>query len=331
MMIKKLLNKNFIIGIIILIMVICGATGYYVYAKYYPSTKDAYIKAYIVDIAPEIAGRVNGVYVKTNDWVKKGTLLFSIDPSPFELEVERCKATLSWTEQKVHLAEQEIKVSKTLVKQAKAKFTFAEQTYKRMTKLNKYKIVTDQNEDKFVREFKIASSKMNSALLELHEDEQRYKIAKAAVLESQAKLNQAQLNLSYTKIYTSANGYVSDCYLAAGEYVDIGQKVFAFIDTDIWWVQANFKETDLGRIRPGQKAEVTIDIYEKTISGTVMSVSFGSGVTYSLLPPENATGNWVKVVQRFPVRILIKDDSEKHPLRVGASTKVRIDTTTKLP
>ena len=326
MKLKKLFNKNFIIGIIVLVIVICGAIGYYVYSNYYPSTNDAYIKAYIVNIAPQVGGRVNGVYVKTNEYVKKGKLLFSIDPRPYELVAKKSKASLSWAEKKVKLAEEEIKVSKTLLKQAKTKFTFAEQTYKRMTPLNKDKIVTDQQEDKIVQEFKIANSRMNSALLGLHEDEQRYKIAEAAVLEAKAELDQAQLNVSYTKVYAPANGYVSDCYLAVGEYINIGQQAFAFIDTEIWWVQANFKETDLGRIKAGQNAEVTIDIYDRTIKGTVMSVSFGSGVTYSLLPPENATGNWVKVVQRFPVRILIKDDNKEYPLRVGASVNVKVDT-----
>ena len=320
-------NKNFIIGLCILILVIAGAVGYYEYAKYYPSTEDAYIKAYIVNIAPQVGGRVNNVYVKTNEWVKKDTLLFSIDPQPFELIVKKSEAALSWAQKKVELAEQEIKVAKTLVKQAKAKFTFAEQTYNRMTKLNKDEIVTDQQEDKIIQEFKVANSKMNSALLALHENEQKYKIAEAAVLESQAALDQAELNLSYTKVYAPANGYVSDCYLASGEYVNIGQQVFAFIDTDLWWVQANFKETDLARIKSGQRADVLIDIYDKKIKGTVMSISYGSGVTYSLLPPENATGNWVKVVQRFPVRILVEDNNKKYPLRVGASVTVKVDTT----
>jgi len=329
MKIKKLFSKNLIIGIIILIIVIVGAIGYYIYADYYPSTNDAYIKAYIVNIAPQVYGKVDGVNVKTNEYVKKGTLLFSLDPRPFELIVEKNKANLSWNKKKVYLSEQEIKVSKSLLRQAQAKFIFAEQTYKRMSKLNKDNIVTDQHEDKVVQELKVTADKLKSALLGLHENEQRLKIAEAAVLESQAAMNLAKLNLSYTKVYAPANGYVSDCYLAVGEYANVGQQVFGFIDTDLWWIQANFKETDLGRIKQGQKAEVTIDMYNRTIKGTVMSVSFGSGVTYSLLPPENATGNWVKVVQRFPVRVLVKDNDTNYPLRVGASVNVKIDTTTK--
>ena len=329
MKIKKLLSKRFIIGICILIVVIAGAIGYYEYAKYYPSTDDSYIKAYIVNIAPQVYGRVDGVYVETNEWIKKGTLLFSIDPRPFELIVEQNEASLSWSKKEVQLAEQEIKVSQSLLRQAQAKFIFAEQTYKRMTKLNKDKIITDQNEDKVVQELKVTADKLKSALLGLHENEQRLKISEASVLEAKAQLNQAKLNVTYTKIYAPANGYVSDCYLAVGEYVNTGQQVFAFIDTDLWWIQANFKETDLARIKQGQTAEVTIDMYDRTIKGTVMSVSFGSGVTYSLLPPENATGNWVKVVQRFPVRILVKDSDKNYPLRVGSSVNVKIDTTTK--
>lgn len=327
--IKKLFNKNLIIGICVLIIVIAGAIGYYVYADYYPSTNDAYIKAYIVNIAPETYGKVDGIYVKTNDYVKKGKLLFSIDPRPYQLLVDQSKANLSWSKKKVELAEQEIKVSESMVKQAKAKFMFADQTYTRMTRLNEINIVTDQKEDEFTQEFKVATDKMKSAMLGLHENQQRYKIAQAAVLGAEASLNIAKLNLSYTKIYAPANGYVSDCYLAVGEYANVGRPVFAFIDTDLWWIQANFKETDLGRIKPGQSAEVTIDMYNRTIKGTVLSVSFGSGVTYSLLPPENATGNWVKVVQRFPVRILVKDNDKKYPLRVGSSVDVKIDTRSK--
>ena len=123
-----------------------------------------------------------------------------------------------------------------------------------------------------------------------------------------------RLNLSYTKVYAGVNGYVSNFNLDVGEYLNVGDKIFAIVDSDYWWINANYKETDLARIREGQKAEVKLDMYNHTYSGKVVSISNGTGSTFSLLPPENASGNWVKITQRFPVKILVKN-SAKFPLR----------------
>ena len=144
-----------------------------------------------------------------------------------------------------------------------------------------------------------------------------------------AQLDKATHDRVKTHVTSSANGWVSNVSLRPGTVVQAGTPAFAVIEDGNWWVDANFKETDLGRIKAGQKATVRLDMYPGvTLEGAVESISAGSGATFSVLPPENATGNWVKVTQRFPVRIRITStpDPDK-PLRSGSSATVTIDTT----
>ncbi len=153
------------------------------------------------------------------------------------------------------------------------------------------------------------------------------KVAQATLAAVQNRLAQAQLDLLHTKILAPADGTVTNFSLREGSMVNAGVVQFAFIEQAHWWVEANFKETDLKRIHVGQPAEVIVDIYpDQVYKGVVQGISLGSGAAFSLLPPENATGNWVKVTQRFPVRVDIVDPDPNYPLRVGASSTVTIDT-----
>lgn len=139
---------------------------------------------------------------------------------------------------------------------------------------------------------------------------------------------QAQLNLKYTHITAPTSGFIANLTLRQGDTVTAYQQLFALIDNQSWWVQANFKETQLTRIRPGQSATIKVDMYpRRTFSGRVMSISSAAGASFSLLPPENASGNWVKVTQRFPVKVLITAHDPRYPLRLGASSTVTINTT----
>ena len=143
-----------------------------------------------------------------------------------------------------------------------------------------------------------------------------------------AKVDQAKLNLSDTEVRAPVDGVVAELELRPGSTVKAGVVLFALVDEQHWWVDANFKETALLRIQPGQPATVRVDMYPgKEFAGVVDSVSPASGAAFSLLPPENATGNWVKVTQRFPVKVLLKDLRPQYPLRIGASSSVTIDTT----
>jgi membrane fusion protein, multidrug efflux system len=148
-----------------------------------------------------------------------------------------------------------------------------------------------------------------------------------AAKAAQSRLESARLDLSYTQVFAPAGGYLDKFSLRIGQVIQADNFLFALVENRQWWVDANFKETDLERIRPGQPVKVVLDMYpELTFKGKVTAISAGSGATFSIFPPENATGNWVKVTQRFPVRIEITPQGENHPLRVGASCTVTVDT-----
>jgi membrane fusion protein (multidrug efflux system) len=152
-------------------------------------------------------------------------------------------------------------------------------------------------------------------------------IAKANVDQAQAGVTQAQLNVDYTTVKAPVDGIVGDVAIRPGAIVQAGVSLFPLVDTSQWWIDANFKETDLTRISVGQNATVSVDIYPaREFKGKVESLSPASGVSFSLLPPENATGNWVKVTQRFPVRISLETKSSDPQMRVGASASVTVDT-----
>jgi membrane fusion protein (multidrug efflux system) len=144
---------------------------------------------------------------------------------------------------------------------------------------------------------------------------------------AQAQLATAQVNLLYTQIYAPNEGYVTNFVLRKGQIIQAGSPQFAIVENQDWWINANFKETDLGRIKLGNKVSIKVDIYpDIKFNGIVQGVSRGSGAVFSLLPPENATGNWVKVTQRFPVRVNFINPDPKYPLRMGASCEVTINT-----
>ncbi|MCP4181015.1 MAG: HlyD family secretion protein [bacterium] len=327
MNIKKLMhNKQFIIGSIILICAITAAIGYYKYISYYPSTDDAYIKAYIVHIAPNINGNIASVNITNNEYVKKGTLLLTIDKRPYKISLDKAKADVLQEKQNVKLSKTKVQVAISNYQQCKAKMTFALQTYKRYKFLNRSEAVSDQLTEQAYADYKVTKSQSYQAISLLDEAKEGINVAESDLKEANIEYNNAELNLSYTNIYAPADGYVSNFHLAAGEYVNTGEQLFAFIDSDQWWIKANFKETDLKRIKAGQNVNVYIDMYGENIHGKVQSIANGSGSTYSLLPPENATGNWVKVTQRFPVRIVVENNNSNHPLRVGSTVNVTVNT-----
>jgi membrane fusion protein (multidrug efflux system) len=156
--------------------------------------------------------------------------------------------------------------------------------------------------------------------------------ANVRLKQAKAIVAKAELDLENTHITAPADGIVAEINVRPGSMVERGKSLFALVEDRDWWVEANYKETDLERIRAGQSADISIDIYPGlSLKGMVESVSPASGVSFSLLPPENAVGNWVKVTQRFPVRIRIIATDAQHPLRVGASCEVSVDTQSQTP
>jgi membrane fusion protein (multidrug efflux system) len=245
--------------------------SYWRYLEIYPSTDDAYVQGHIINIAPQIAGKINQVAVVNNQVVKQGQSLFSIDPEPYQLAVNKAQAQLD------------------------------------LDQKNAERYITLANEGR--------ASKLEG-------DEARAKLE-----VSKATLAEAKLNLQYTQVTASRDGIITNLSLREGNVVAAGIPLFALIEAGNWWVDANYKETQLKRIYPGQSAKVELDMYPGLIfRGVVESVSGGSGAAFSLLPPENATGNWVKVTQRFAVKVKLLEQDPQHPFRIGASSTVTINT-----
>lgn len=320
-----------------LILAAAGAFGWWQYQARYPSTDDAYVQAHIVQIAARISGPLVELAVHNDQRVNKGDLLFAIDPAPFEAAVHEAEAALDQARQSARAAAAAIEAARARVDQVKAAVENAQSTYARVAQLRKRGDSTQAALDDALAALDQGKANQAAALASLEQARQTLGEGgeeNAGVRAAAAALERARLNLSYTRVIAPSDGFISNLTTRPGQMVQAGASMFALVEDSSWWVDANFKETDLTRIRPGQPASVQVDMYpDRSINGVVESIGAGSGATFSLLPPENATGNWVKVTQRFTVRIKLIDHLHEvdRPLRVGASALITVDTTAGRP
>jgi membrane fusion protein (multidrug efflux system) len=317
---------------VLLLLTIAGVIAYWRYAELYPSTDNAYTGANIVRVAAQVSGPVIRVYVGEDDKVATDDPLFDIDPTPYEAALRAARAQFDAAANASGTEADALKAAANTLDEKRAALENA---------LAAYRTAKDaQKEDES------PSAELTSALTGWRDALQAFRDADTAFDAAQdkaltvttptvqlraaaAQLDKAISDRVRTHVTSPTNGWISNIRLRPGWVVQAGMPAFAIVEDGHWWVDANFKETDLGRIKPGQSATIRLDMYPGvTLDGVVESISAGSGATFSVLPPENATGNWVKVTQRFPVRIKItgKPDADK-PLRVGASATVRVDTT----
>ncbi|MCC2644972.1 MAG: hemolysin secretion protein [Burkholderiales bacterium] len=294
---KKSSSKHAIIGIILIICVIAGIYFYFRYERLHPSTDNAYVSANIVNVAPKVTGYLETLNVKNNQFVHKGDILFTINPVDYKLSETGARQAYNSQVEQVNAVKSQINIQRGQNIKDKVAYDFALQTANRYKKLREANTISLQN-------YQNTMTNLESAKTQLDID-----------------------NRNYTKFAAPMDGYISNLNtLMPGEFLNAGQSMFGIVSNDKWWVDANFKETQLGRIKPGQKVEIILDMYDDhKYTGTVQSMSYASGTTFSLLPAQNATGNWVKVTQRFTVRIKV-DNDPKYPLRIGASAKVEINT-----
>jgi membrane fusion protein (multidrug efflux system) len=313
------------------IAVVIGGYFYLQHEKKYPSTSDAYVHADVVQIAPQVTAPVVAIKVHDYETVKKGQLLLQLDPKPFKIALDSAQAQLALTHQQIAAAKAAVTAAKAVVNQRKAQLADARQNFKRAQSLVKRGNMSKEAYDSAEATLKTDEAALAAARAQLEQarrelgspgsNNARLKAAEAAVA-------QAQLDLSHTRIYAPAAGVIAKFTVRPGDVVEKDGILFALVENGIWWVDANYKETDLERIHPGQPAAVAVDIYpHHRFKGVVESISPASGASFSLLPPENATGNWVKVTQRFPVRVRITSVDPKYPLRIGASAEVTVNTT----
>ena len=319
-------SKNIFIGGGVIALVAIAIALYYNHTRKYPSTDDAYVNANLINIAPKVGGFIKNINVSKNQLVHKGDLLFQIDPTDYMLESNQTAHQVSYAQQQVNVESQNIAVAQVNVAKAKANYDFSQKMAKRYTNLFKQKAGTEQDMQKYVNDAIQSKQQLNAMNLAYIQSHTRYKSALAQLNANQSALDSAITQTSYADIYAGTNGFITNLNLAQGQLVQSGENLFGLVDDSSWWVDANFKETQIKRIKVGQTARVKLDLYDHVYSGVVQSISRASGNTFSILPAQNATGNWVKVTQRFTVVIKIEDDP-KFPLRVGASTEVTVDTT----
>lgn len=307
-----------------------GGWLYYRHTQRYPSTDDAYIRADVVRVAPQVTGRVVAVPVDDQQQVDRKQLLFRIDPKPFEDRVHAAEAKLALARQTIAARKAAVAAAEAQVKDRKALLLNAQRRYERARNLARRGSESQSQLDDAVAARDSAKANLTLAKAQLHQARVRLGAPgkrNELIRQAQAALDQAQLDLAHTRVHAACKGRISGLKVRPGDTVSSGDPQFALVCQSRFWVYANFKETDLGRIRPGQTASVSVDMYSgHMFHGIVESLNPASGAAFSLLPPENASGNWVKVTQRVPVRILLVDVSPKYPLRVQTSTEVSIDT-----
>ncbi len=323
-------RKRLIIWIVAGIVLSILAYGYFLYQAYNPATDDAYVQAHVIDIAAQVGGPITAIYVSDNAKVKKGQLLALIDPRPYQASLLQAQSNYRLAVQLMQSNTAAIDVAKANVEKAQAQLIVDEKNYQRISTLVKTGQASIASGDDALGQYQTSQAALvvaQNQLLQAQENLGTAGNANADVQKAKADVDMTALNVSYTRIVAPADGYVTNFEVRVGTTVTPQQQLFQLVENKHWYLYANYKETQLEHIKVGQKAAVYVDIYPGHVfHGYVDSLSRGSGAAFSLLPPENATGNWVKVTQRFPVKIMIIDPSPDYPLRVGASSTVRIHT-----
>src|SRR6202050_455201 len=317
------------------VAVLGGGTYFYIKGSRYQSTDDAYAQAATVSISANVAGRVSEIEVRDNDLVQRGATLFRLGDAPFRIAVSDAAARLADARLQIESLKSTYRQRLVELRAALDTQNFAQQQYDRQTRLLASGIASQAQIDQAAHALDAARQQVANvqqqigvALANLGGDPNIAPERHPLVEQAQAALDRAQLNLSYTVVSAPTDGVVAKVeQLQVGDTIAASAPVFALVSTRDVWIEANFKEVQLARMRPGQVATVKIDRYpSRTFQAKVTSVSPSTGSQFSLLPPENATGNWVKVVQRVPVRLQLTQFDTEFPLQAGLSADVTVDT-----
>ena len=313
---------------LVLVAAIGFGVHYWRLSRLYVSTDNAYVNANRIEMAAQVSGPVRALWIRDQQPVKYGELLFQIDPEPYQLAVDAAQAQLELANQANSQDRAAVAVASAQVAQRTAELHNAQSVELRAAELTKQKLISKQSAETSATEAATAAAAVRAAQASLEQAQSALGKAgaqNAAVRAAAAKLSQAQLDLNHTRITSPASGYIANLEIRPGSMVQEGVPLFTIIGDNEYWVDANFKETELRRVQAGQKARVVVDMYpDHDFQGEVQSLSGGAGQAFSLLPAQNATGNWVKVTQRVPVRVRILNPDANHPLRIGTTATVRV-------
>ena len=304
----------------------------------YPTTDDGYVDADVVGIVAQAAGPIVDLPIVDNQAVGAGDLLFQIDPRPFQIQVDQVRAQLDQTGQDVTALTDEVTSGEAGVRYAEAQLRLAKVQWQRVEPLSKIGALPYQDRDKAQAALDGARAGLdnaNAVLAQARANLGRADAQNPEIRAAVAQLEAAELQLSYATVRAPVNGLVTDLTLSPGTYASVGSPLLSLVDTDSWRVVGYYKETQLSRIRPGQPAAVYLPAYPGVrFEGSVQGIGWGveqqegdgargpDGV-----PSVTPTVDWVRMAQRFPVRITIADDDSEHPLRKGMRATIRIDTT----
>lgn len=321
--------------LLVVLPLIVAVVGLVIYLKggRYVSTENAYVKADVIAVSSQVAGAVVERAVIENEKVKAGQLLFRIDDEPYKIAVAKAEAKLAEVRTNLSSLKATYRERQSDLQVAQSNSAFAKQEQKRQANLATKHLVAEATYDQATHTSHVAAQQIVGVQQDLKRIEETLAGAVDSSIEQHptylaavAELNQAKLNLEHTSIYATKNGVVTRPP-ELGEFVNVGAITMKLVATDHLWIEANFVETDLTNVRAGQKVDVYIDTYpDVKWEGEVQSLSPATGAEFSVIPAQNATGNWVKIAQRVPINITIKPKKDAPELQAGLSTQIEIDT-----
>lgn len=318
-------------GILVLASVLLG---YFAYRLYYanPRTDDAYVHANTAALAAHVSGQIVQLPIKDNQQVKKGDLLFVVDPRPYKLALDTAKTKLNLTEIEVKTFEDTINSAAAQLTDRQVEAANAKQYLDRIVPLQRRDFVTENDVVEARNKLRAAEAAVAGARSELRKAQDALGIlgdVNQRIRAAEEAIEDAQLNYDYCFVRTPFDGYVTNLNISEGQYANVGQPILTLVDDRNWYVLAYFREDLLDRIQPGMRAEVSLLSYPgKRFQGEVEGIGWGlfqqNGATVGGLPNVEETLNWVRLNQRFPVRIVLKRADTSHPFRMGQTAIVTI-------
>ncbi|MFI8383118.1 HlyD family secretion protein [Pseudomonas sp. NPDC079086] len=336
------LQRRLFVFLTILVLIIAAFFGHWLLiGRYLESTDNAYVQGEITRVSSQLGARIDNVLVQDNQHVEQGELLLVLESADFELARQRAEATLATREAELSQARSTLEQQASLIAASQADVSASQATLgrtqidlSRAKTLQKPGFISAERVTTLTADSRIASSQVSKAQADLQAQRQQIntlnaeiKRLEAQIASARSDLAQAELNLTRTQIHAPISGFIGQRAARNGQVVQAGAYLLSLVPDQDIWIQANFKETQIGHMRPGQSAELTFDSFPDTpIEAHVESLFAASGAQFSLLPPDNATGNFTKVVQRIPVKLTFAVDNPlKGLIRPGMSVEVKVD------
>ena len=326
-------KKGLSIFILLLLLISIGSVAYwYFFIKGFEETEDAYVSGNQVMVSAQVAGNISKINVDNMDPVQAGDVLLELDDTNAKLSFEQAKSNLANAVRQVSQLNYTVKQLKSAVRANEITLAQAQGNLNRRVQLVKDGAIDKESFQHAKEAVELAKANLTTAQNQLEANQALLldgPLSEQPQIQSAvSNLKQAWLNLERTKIRSPIKGYVARRNAQVGQAVSVGGALMAVVTTDQMWLDANFKETQLTHMRIGQPVEIHFDLYgkDKTFNGKVVGIEMGTGSAFSLLPTQNATGNWIKVVQRVPVRIQLDPQQlAENPLRIGLSATVKVN------